>query len=387
MGNIKNIQINEFNRIGYDVIYPRTNVDNIEGLQKATEDEAIAGVNNSNYMTPYLTKVCAQFSVGAQVIVTVVGASAGAPVTATMGTNSITVNIDSDGKAIFILGYGTWTISISQIGKIGSTSVTVTQYETYAVTLSVANDLESLTWAEIKALSDAGTASSAFAIGDAKSVLLNGIAAGRTFNETLYVYIIGFNHNSAREGDGITFQGFKTAQQNGVSVCLLGQKSSGYLTDDTGFIATNSSSTTGGWNNSFAYTVQCPAIKALFPSDLQTVIKTTTLWTNNTGSGSNVASDVTSNTNEVFYLAEFEIFGACTNANSAEQNYQKQYTYYASGNSAIKYRDSDVSVADSWWCRSPAMEDTHFYCCVSSDGRSSYNYTNAASCSAPCFKV
>lgn len=39
-------------------------------------------------------------------------------------------------------------------------------------------------------------------------------------HETVYAYILGFNHNSIIEGNGITFGGFKTAAKNGIDIAL-----------------------------------------------------------------------------------------------------------------------------------------------------------------------
>ena len=77
---------------------------------------------------------------------------------------------------------------------------------------------------------------------------------------------------------------------------------------------------------------------AALPSDLRAVMKPMTIYTDNTGGGSNTASYVTASVDYLPLLAEFEIFGTRSYANSAEQNYQQQYQYYKNGNSKVKYR-------------------------------------------------
>ena len=54
---------------------------------------------------------------------------------------------------------------------------------------------------------------------------------------------------------------------------------------------------------------------------------------------------MTSTTDYLPLLAEFEIHGARTYANSAEQNYQQQYAYYQAGNSKVHYKHNATGTA------------------------------------------
>lgn len=146
----------------------------------------------------------------------------------------------------------------------------------------------------------------------------------------------------------------------------------------------------GGWNGSYAYKTLCPQIKAILPSDLQAVIRTTTLYTDNTGSGSTSASDVTANDNQVYYLAEYEVFCNDIYGNANEPAQQAQYAYYAAGNSKVKYRSNNTGTAALWRLRSPYHSNSIGFCWVSSDGSdSSYRAGSAyySAAVAPCFKV
>ncbi len=58
-------------------------------------------------------------------------------------------------------------------------------------------------------------------------------------------------------------------------------------------------------------------------------------WTNNVGASGDTEVKVTASVDYLPFLAEFEIFGKRSYANSYEQNYQQQYEYFASGNSSI----------------------------------------------------
>ena len=107
-----------------------------------------------------------------------------------------------------------------------------------------------------------------------------------------------------------------------------------------------------------------PLVKSALPSELTSVIKTTSIYSDNTGGGSNTASYVTATQDELYLLAEFEIFGARTHANSAERNYQQQYAYYVAGNSKVKYRHDSTATAVIWWERSVYATDANRFCAV-----------------------
>ena len=110
---------------------------------------------------------------------------------------------------------------------------------------------------------------------------------------------------------------------------------------------------------------------AALPADLRAVMKPITKYSDNTGGGNNTASYVTSTTDYLPLLAEFEIHGARTYANSAEQNYQQQYAYYQAGNSKVHYKHNATGTAASAWCRSVYATNTNNFCRVNTDGNPS----------------
>ena len=81
---------------------------------------------------------------------------------------------------------------------------------------------------------------------------------------------------------------------------------------------------------------------------------------------------MTSTTDYLFELAEFEYHGARTYANSAEQNYQQQYAYYQAGNSKIHYKHNTTGTAAYVWCRSVYAGGTDRFCLVDADGSAGY---------------
>ena len=244
-------------------------------------------------------------------------------------------------------------------------------------------------WKVIKQVADASQGPNYWAVGDRKEVTLNGSvgygSAARTFNNQKYwVYIIGFDHNEAKEGKGIAFQGFKTAQTDGVDIAVTGTNYGG---SGSGVIMNSTNTNSGGWNGSWAHTTCMAQWKNCFPSDLQAVIRTTTLYTDNTGNKSTSASAVTANSNEVYYLAEYEVFGSNTWANANEPAQQAQYDYYKAGNSKVKYRSDNTSAVAFWWLRSPDRSYSAGFCSVSVYGSANGSGAYSSNGSSPAFKV
>jgi len=60
---------------------------------------------------------------------------------------------------------------------------------------------------------------------------------------------------------------------------------------------------------------------AALPSDLRAVMKSCTKYTDNKGGG-NTASNVSSTTDYLFLLSEYEVFATHQYCNDAEPNYQ-----------------------------------------------------------------
>ena len=270
-----------------------------------------------------------------------------------------------------VTGNTTITVSYSEGG------VTKTDTQTITVT-AISNTLNSNSWATIKAVSDAGQGDNYWDVGDTKAITINGNVGNTNFsNLSINVYIIGFNHNSAREGNNRIH--FKIGKIGGTQVALVdsqygsGVSSSGYFSMNT------SNTNTGGWANSYhrrtllgnTGTPTSPpsnSLLAALPADLRAVMKPVTKYSDNTGGGNNTASYVTSTTDYLFELAEFEYHGARTYANSAEQNYQQQYAYYQAGNSKIHYKHNATGTAATVWCRSVYAGSTGSFCRVYTDG-------------------
>lgn len=276
--------------------------------------------------------------------------------------------------------------------------------------------LNNNSWELIRQASDEGVASSIWSIGDCKEITINGTVGTKAFsNYKTYVYILGFDHNSSIEGTGITFGGFKTALSNGKNICLIDSHYNSYSTSGQKWFNMNHSSNTnsGGWkgcdlrydvlgstnvNNGDA-TSSCATspvsgtLMAALPSDLRAVMKPMSIYTDNTGGGSNTASYVTKTVDYLPLLAECEIFGdnygwsGSGYANDAEKNYQQQYQYYKNGNSKVKHRHSATDSTAHWWERSPICISSSYFCIVNANGDANYYSPGISRGLAPAFRV
>ena len=324
---------------------------------------------------------------GAFIYVTV---EAGSTVTATMGTMTRNAVYSQGVYVIDVPAFGDWVVTATKGANTATATVSVTKAGMYEVTLLFVDaTLNNNDWETIKQVADASAGANYWSVGDTKQITINGkVSDGLTLsNYQTWVYIIGFNHNKDVEGTGIAFGGFKTAQTGGKDVALC---DSGYGSNKTSgqwFNMNNNNSTSGGWNSCNMRNNTLPVVKAALPSDLQAVLKTTTLYTDNTGSSSTSASYVTATQDELYLLAEFEILGTRIYANTAEQNYQKQYAYYVAGNSKVKYRHDSTATAVAWWERSVRATNASYFCRVAADGTAGASYASFSFGLAVAFKI
>lgn len=360
-------------------------------------------------------------------------------ITLTKGDGDLTVTSNDTSIATVELVSGstnTYRITAVESGNttiIASVSQT-TNYnaasETISVTVSLVDSvLNSNDWSAISAVSAAGNASSYWNVGDRKAVTLNGTVGILSLsNQTEYVYILGFDHNSATEGKGISFGGFKTAFTGGVDVALCdtsynsnmsnglkcfnmnhwGDSSSPFNTNYGGWKAcdmrydilgsTNiapspygsiktTSATGSDATSTCATSPVSNTLMAALPSALRAVMKPITKYTDNKGNTSNVVENVTSSVDYLPLLSEYEVQGARTRANKYENNSQAQYKYFQNGNSKVKYKHSSVDSAVFWWVRSPCCVNATGFCRVNMDGSANLGTSRTSYGVAPAFLV
>ena len=320
----------------------------------------------------------------------IVTAPTGTAVTATKGTTVIVAG-EAGGKYVILADdYGVWTVAGTKGSQSVSQDVNVVAVDTYEVTLDFTPKvLNDATWEQIRDVADASTGPNYWSVGDTKQITMNGkVSDGLTLsNYNTWVYIIGFDHNKDIEGTGIVFQGFKTAQTGGVDVALCDSGYASVKSSGQWFSMNNSRSNAGGWASSLMRTATIPVVKSAMPTELTSVVKSTTIYTDNTGGGSQEASYVTATQDGFYLLSEFEVFGVRTYANQYEQNYQQQYAYYSAGNSKIKYRYDGMTDAVVWWERSVAWNYSYGFCYVNANGGSNDTDAQRSYGLAPAFKV
>ena len=114
-------------------------------------------------------------------------------------TGIATVSVSGTTVTVTAVAYGSATITVN---VAEGTNHTAPSSKTCSVTVNLFNDtLNSNTWAAIKAASDAGDAANVWSVGDTKSIRLNGKVGNFTFsNQSIDAFIVGFNHNSSKEG-------------------------------------------------------------------------------------------------------------------------------------------------------------------------------------------
>lgn len=317
-----------------------------------------------------------------QIVVTV---SAGATVTATKGSLSVSGTSIDGTCTLAVPEVGEWTVSATLGGQTSDPKTVFITYS-YAVELSfVSSTLNNNEWSVIKSISDAGQGENYWSIGDRKEVTLDGTVGHLSLsNYTTYAFIIGFNHNASVEGTNrIHFQLAKTELSGGIDVALCDSEYDSRVYS-SGYFSMNSYTTnSGGWSSSQMRTSICGTslvdysgtIIAVIPAALRAVLKSVTKYTDNTGNSSS-ASAVTATTDYFFLLSEYEVFGRIVQGNTNESSKQVQYAYYSAGNSKSKYNHSATSTGVRWWLRSPYAGNSESFVRVLSGGY--VNYEGAA---------
>ena len=377
---------------------------------------ATSGTNAGDYNATFTPKANYQWTDGTQTktVVWSIGKSTGTLTVSkskvTLGpsqtSDTFTVGGNYDGT-LSVVSNNTGIATVSVSGNVvtvnnanqtsGSTTITVsctegTNYtepadktvsvEAQFVT-EVLNDNE---WATISSVSANNQGANYWAIGDRKQVTLNGTVGSLSLsNFSTYAFIIGFNHNSGREGSGrIHFQLAKTAISGGTDVCLTDGQ---YLNtgSSAAFRMNTSNTNSGGWEDSYMRNNICGTSKSTtsgrimgaIPAELRNALKSVTKYTNNNGSSS-ASSAVTATTDFFFLLSEYEVFGNIAYSNTYEANYQQQYAYYSAGNSKVKYRHNSTGSAAHWWLRSPGAGTSSSFVRVHAGGTvySSYAYSS-----------
>lgn len=334
---------------------------------------------------------------------------AGSALTLTKGSETRTKT--TTGSDVFYLpSTGTWTGTITKDGETSTRTVNCAAYQDYTLKLVFVSEiLAENDWGKIHEVSAAGEGPNYWSVGDVKSVTLSGtIGTLNVNNVKLDAFITGFDHNQSVESPGEHRIHWQFGKISGKMVGLCDSKYNSYETNGTKYFNWNhwGNYNYGGWAacdlryDILGGTNQAPSgygsqkttsstgtdapndtplnppantWMAALPLELRQNMTWVYKYTDNKGGGNDTASQVTK-TKEFFCLwAEFEIQGKRTYANSAEQNYQKQYDYYKAGNSKIAYNHGSTSSAVWQSSRSPYYTYINGFCITYTDGSPSYN--------------
>ena len=298
-------------------------------------------------------------------------------------SNTSVATVSVSGTTVTVTGkaYGTVTITVK---VAAGTNHTAPADKTCSVTVNVFNtSIASNSWAAIKAASDAGEGANFWSVGDTKPIVINGKVGNYTFsNLTINPFILGFNHNSAKEGTKRIH--WLIGKISGKMVGLCDDKYGSYVSGEGYFHMNTSNTNVGGWKDSYMRKTllgnsNAPtsplanSLMAALPSDLRAVMKAVTKYTDNVGNNTgHTAGNVTSTSDYLFLLSNYEVQGNDGYANSYEKNSQAQYDYFKAGNSKVAYRHSAIGTAVWWWLRSPYCNSNSYFCIVNTDG----NYGN-----------
>lgn len=370
------INMKRYNGTDYDIMYPKTLIEQVTNGQRQIIVDTVSLGTSWTGAGPYTQ------------VVTIDGIDSDSKIDLQPDADVINKLMESGTTALYIVNdSGVATAVALGAAPTAALEIQCTITKTAAAPPPVLNSvLNENSWSAIKWASKNNVGQNYWAVGDCKQVTMNGkVSDGLTLtNYSAWVFIIGFNHNAEREGNGIAFQGFK-ATDKGTDVCLADSGYGAVHTSGTWFNMNNTDTNTGGWEASLMRKNIMPLIKAAFPADLQAVIKSSTIFTApNTG---NIA--LTATQDEVFLLAEYEIYGeqGTETKYTQEPAYLKQYAYYSAGNSRVKYKHNAISSRANWWARSPYFNSADRFKMVGEYGASGAPFASKSCGVAPCFKV
>lgn len=274
----------------------------------------------------------------------VVTTSAGATVTATKGSKTVSGTAGTDGVCTLELPEaGEWSVTAELYGN-SRTQIIQIGTQSMDITLSDAT-FENNSWATIIGMCQAGTVPDTWVVGNSKIMTINGT--------DYQIDIIGKNHDDYADGSGkapLTFQ---------MHDCYK-------TTYDMNVTNTNA----GGWKNSAMRTTHLPSILTLMPTEVQHGIREVNKKTSVGSIGDMDVHTIETVSDKLFLLSEIEIFGSTPNSATGEGT---QYDYYKTDSSKIKYRNGSAA---PWWDRSPYITDSRWFCRVTDAGEAFYQHAN-----------
>lgn len=282
--------------------------------------------------------------------ITVIRPGDGAVTAASSDTEVATVSVSGDTVTITAGtkgGTATITISVAEgTNHTASNNVTCTVKH-----LSISPNLSEVTPDIIQSVAQAGTGESYWSVGDKTApIAFNSVTVGALdmTGISLSAFIIGFNHNSEIEGEGIHFTIGKS--ENNIVAAFIDSKYGTSNPEPPGFIMSPGE----GWEESYMRNTICNDFLLAMPSDWYNAIKHCTKHTRNYFSGNVSELEVTND--KIWLLSEFEITGDTTVTDTSNKDVQKQYQYFLNGNSAERRKfDGTFSTTANYFLRNNGL--------------------------------
>ena len=274
-----------------------------------------------------------------------------------------------------------------------------------AVEIPTTKTLEESTWAEIAQVSENKSWNAmGWKVGDSKTITLNGTVGTLALdNYQCKVYIIGFDHNADKEGQGISFGLLEGI--DGKQLCLVDQYYGTNTAEVMAFSMNTTDTNAGGWKASkMRKTILgstdvengdatpdaianpgANTLMAALPADLRAVLKPITKYTNNVGN-SEEASAISPSIDYLPLMTSFEGAGLAPGINLNEKDYQTKYEFYSRMTKNIRYKH-DADAAAGYWFRSPSGSQSTSFCGVRVDGQGYSGSASKAVGIAPVFLV
>lgn len=265
-----------------------------------------------------------------QIIVTT---SAGATVTATKDSKTVSGTADTSGNCTLTVDEtGTWTVTATTGSTTNTADVVV---GTANVDLIMIDPVfRNNSWAAIIKACQEKQVPDTWNVGDSCNMTIN--------NKTYAIDIIGKNHDDYADGSGkapLTFQMHTT-----------------YATQ---YKMNGAEYNNCGWKNCLVRISNAfPKLKQVMPAEVVAALKAVTKKT--TAGGASSSIDTTSDT--LFLLSEIEVQGTRTHSYAGEGT---QYAYYKTAANRKKNR--------AWYLRSPRINSTSCFCRTGWDGEADWS--------------
>ena len=274
-----------------------------------------------------------------QIIVTT---SAGATVTATKDSKTVSGTADTNGECILtVTEVGTWTVTATLASSTNTADVVVGAAN---VDLIMSDPVfGNNSWADIIKACQEKQVPDTWNVGDSCNMIIN--------NTTYAIDIIGKNHDDYADGSGkapLTFQ---------LHDCYADTKQ-----------MDSSNTNSVGWTSCSMRSTHLPAILSKMPTEVQNGIREVNKLT----SAGSQSSTINTTADKLFLLSEIEIFGSVSHSKSGEGT---QYDYYKAGNSKVKNKNGSTAI---WWDRSPSASSSTGFCLVNGNGNAGYDYAGRA---------